>query len=149
MILASKVDSVHVHTTIVCPIVGEGNDELDSDLGGGVNNLVEALNIDSRLAIVPSLKDDLGSRTLAAVLRKTVRVVGGVLVVEAPGSEDLQAGIFGRRQTLDDIGLSLLNIFSTSLRPGKGVNARQRRGSSKHCFPQSRSPCHRAGTCHP
>jgi len=89
VVLAAKVDGVHVHAAVVGPVVSEGDDELDAGLLGGVDDLVEALDRDGGLAVVPPLEDDLGGGALAAVLGETGGVVGGVLVVEAPGAENV------------------------------------------------------------
>ena len=42
---AAGVDSVDVHAAIVCPIVGQGNEELDAVLGGGVDDLIKARQV--------------------------------------------------------------------------------------------------------
>ena len=108
VVLAAEVDGVHVHAAIVSPVVSQGDDELHAGLGGGVDDLVEGLDVHSRLAVVPLLEDDLGGAgTLVAVLGKALGVVRGVLVVEAPGAEDLEAGVLGGGEALLDIGLML------------------------------------------
>lgn len=96
MVLASEVDGVDVHSTVVSPVVGQGNNELDAGVGGAIHHPVKLSHVDSRHAVVPPLKDRL-SRTsaLAAILRKSVGVEGDVLIVEAPCAEDAKACIVG------------------------------------------------------
>lgn len=106
MVLAAEVDRVHVHATVVSPVVRQGDDQLHSDVSSRIDHLVEALNVDRGHAVLPKLHDNLGrARALAAVLREALGIVGGVLVVEAPGAEDLQAGLLGGGEALLDVGL--------------------------------------------
>jgi len=116
MVLATDVGGVDVHPAIVGPIVGEGHDQLDACIGRSVDDLVEGRHIDRPLALCPSLEDDLGTTSaFSAVLRKSVRVVGDVLFVETPSTEDLQASLDSRGHAEFDIGLVLLLVSMCAL----------------------------------
>jgi hypothetical protein len=96
----------------------ESNDQLDSCSGRTINHAVKQRDIDSRNTIVPPLEDGLGRATaLTAVLRETIRVVGRVLVIEAPCAEDTQASIIRSSQTLLDIALVLYEYKSAIEEP--------------------------------
>lgn len=111
MVLPAEVDSVHVHAAIISPVVGQGHNEFHVGLGRGVHYLVEWLHVNSWLAILPKLEYDLRrAGALATVLRETLGVVSGVLVVEAPGAENLEAGVLGSGEALFDIVLVLLEM---------------------------------------
>lgn len=43
MILASKVDGVNIHASVIRPIIGQSHDELQSQIFSGLNDLVESL----------------------------------------------------------------------------------------------------------
>lgn len=69
MVLASKVDGVDVHASVVGPVVGECDDELDADFAGRVDDFVEGLNVYRGLAVRPALENDFSpAGTFAAVL---------------------------------------------------------------------------------
>lgn len=51
MILSAKVDRVDIHATVVRPVVSEGDDELDADLGSSIDYLIEFGNVDARSSI--------------------------------------------------------------------------------------------------
>ena len=85
MVLPAEVDSVHVHTAIVGPVVGQSNNELDIRLGGAFNHLVETREINCRLAILPPLEHAIVLAT--SVLREPTGVVSDILVVETPSAE--------------------------------------------------------------
>lgn len=104
MVLAAEVDGIHVHATVVRPVVRQGHNQLYAGLRGPVYHLIEGLDVDCGLAILPHLEVNLSlAGALAAVLGETLRVVGGVLVVETPGAEDAQAGILSRGEALLDV----------------------------------------------
>lgn len=46
MVLATSIDSVDVHTAIVGPVIGQGDKKFDAMLGGGIDDLVKARQID-------------------------------------------------------------------------------------------------------
>lgn len=99
MVLATKVGSVDIHTTVIRPVVGQGYDELDAHLRRSIDDLVEGRKIDSRLAVLEALEDNVSvPSTFVPVPRKAVWIVGDVLVVKAPSAKDGQAGIFGGLQ---------------------------------------------------
>lgn len=108
MVLAPKVDGVHVHAAVIGPVVRQSHNELDVRVQGCVDHLVETRNIDGWLAIIPQLEDNLrGSGAFATVSRKSLRVVRGVLVIEAPGPEDIEPCVLGGSEPLLNIGLVL------------------------------------------
>lgn len=119
MVLAAGVDSVDVHAAIVGPVVGQGDEELDAVLGGGIDDLVKARQVNGGCPVrLEPLEDCVGrTRALGAVGGQSRRVVGPVLVVEAPGPEDGEASLLGSGQTSIDIG-SVLCLRSICLAKG-------------------------------
>lgn len=70
MVLPAKVNSKDVHTTVVGPVISEGDNEFDSDLSGGIDYLVKLGDVDGRSAIGPPLENSIGrTRSLATILR--------------------------------------------------------------------------------
>lgn len=119
MVFAAEVDSVNIHATVIGPVVRERDDELDSDLGRGIHNLIEAGDIDGRGPVrIPPLEDDLGRACpLPSVLRQASGHVGPVLVVESPRAENSEASLSGCCQTLLNVVLGLASGYvSVSLR---------------------------------
>lgn len=123
MVLATEVDSVHIHTTIVSPVVGKRYNELDAGLGGSIYDFVKRGDIDGGCAVGKSLEDNL-SRTssLATVLRQAIGIIGLIFVVETPCSEDFETSVLGSGQALFDIFLSLnLQLAGICLISGKAL----------------------------
>jgi len=70
VILATKVNGVHIHTTIVGPIVSQGYNQLAADLRCCIDDFIEGCHIDRGFTICPSLEDDFsGPGTFSSVLR--------------------------------------------------------------------------------
>ena len=115
MVHPAEVDRVDVHTAVVGPVVGEGDEKLGSDLGGGVDDLVKGREIDVGCSIgVPPLEHHLrGACALVSIVGQATGNPSAVLVVEAPGPEDAQAGVLGGGETLFDICL-ILELVSTA-----------------------------------
>lgn len=113
VVLSTKIDSVHVHSTVISPVVGQGNDKLDVGPLRGADNLVKGLEaslavVDGWFAILPVLEVNLGrTSTLTAILGETVGIEGAVAVVEAPGTEDVEASVLGGLQAKVDVRLIL------------------------------------------
>ena len=107
VVLPAQVDGVHIHPPIISPIVRQRNNQLNVGFARSINNLVKSLHVDSRLAVrSPALENNIRAPSaFATVLRQAGRVVSGVLVVETPGAEDLEAGLFRGRQTCFDVCL--------------------------------------------
>jgi hypothetical protein len=107
VILPPQVDSINIHAPIISPIVRQRNNELHTHFRRGIDDFVESRNVYRRLTIrAPALEDDFrAAGAFAAVLGQAGRVVGGVLVVEAPGAEDLEAGLFGGGEAEFDVCL--------------------------------------------
>lgn len=104
MILSTKVNSVNIHTPIISPIIRQRNNKLDPSLGRSIDHSVKPLNIDRGLAILPSLKVDACiTCALSSVLRETVWISRGISVVEAPGTHNVQAGLFSCRKAAQRI----------------------------------------------
>lgn len=97
VVLASKIDGVDVHASVVGPVVRECYDELDADFASRVDDFVEGLDVDRRLSVRPALENDFSpAGTFAAVLWQAFGDVCDVLIVEAPRAKHVQARIFGR-----------------------------------------------------
>lgn len=104
MVLATEISGVDVHTTIVCPVVGQSNNELHPGLLSSSNDLVEWLQVDLLSTVVEILHDIVGSTcALTAILRESTSDGGAILVVETPGAEDLQSGLLCSSETSLDV----------------------------------------------
>lgn len=69
MVLPAKIDGKNVHASIVGPVIGEGDNELNIGFSSGVNHLVELGDVDGGCAIFPPLENGVGcARAFAAVL---------------------------------------------------------------------------------
>jgi hypothetical protein len=116
VVLAAKVDGVHIHTAVISPVVGQSHDELDANFLSGLDNLVEAADVNGGRSIgVEPLEDNLGRPgALAAILGQATRDVGAVLVIEPPSAENREAGLLGRFQALLNV-LLVLNHSQVAL----------------------------------
>lgn len=117
MVLAAKVDSVDIHTTVVGPIVGQGNNQFTTHFLRSIDDLVERSQVDGGSAVRPGLEDDIGgSCTFVAVFRETAGDVGCIFVVEAPGAKDGETCLLASGESQFDIGLVLEEqlVFDTS-----------------------------------
>lgn len=95
VIFTPKVDRIYVHPAIVCPIVREGDDELDANLGCRINYLVEFGDVDGRGAVRKPLEDSIRrSCALATVLWQTLGIVCSILVIKCPCPKYFEASIF-------------------------------------------------------
>ena len=95
MILATKINGVHIHTTIVGPIVGQRYNQLASDLRCCVDDFIEGCYIDGGFTIRPSLEDDFGGPgTFSSILRQSASDICCILVVETPSAEDRKTCFF-------------------------------------------------------
>lgn len=73
MVSPAEVDGVHVHATVVGPVVRQSNNELHARLLRCPYNLVEGLNVDGGPVEVPALEHNFGFiRRLVVKLRHTV-----------------------------------------------------------------------------
>jgi hypothetical protein len=116
MIPSTQIHGVNVHSTVVGPVVRQGNNELDSDLVGSGDHLVEWLDIDSRLPIIPPLENNwCATRAFASVLWQTSRDCRHVSIVETPCAEDLETGSFGSCHSEFDVGLVLTDADTQKL----------------------------------
>lgn len=93
-------------------VIREGDNELHASLLRSGDHLVEGLKpvhtcVDRWLPVVPPLENNLCfTSALSTVLRKTTGDRRYVLVVETPGTEDLETGILcGKQALLDIIGI--------------------------------------------
>jgi hypothetical protein len=108
VVFSTKVDRINVHASVVGPVVRECHYQFDSCLGCGVDNFVKGCHIDRRLAVCPALEDDLSaSGAFSTVLWKSFWDVCDIFIVEAPSTEDIQAGLLCRGQAELDVCLIL------------------------------------------
>jgi hypothetical protein len=108
MVFPTEIDSVDIHASVVGPIIRECDDQFDAGLACSIDDFIESLDVDCRLAVRPALEDDFSaSSTFTAVLWKTFRDVCDVLVIESPCSQDVQASLFRGGHAQFDIGLIL------------------------------------------
>lgn len=108
MILSPEIDSIHVHTAVIRPVIRQGDDELDPDLLGSSHDFVERLQIYGRLPVIPPLENHSSpAGAFASILGESIGVRGNVAVVETPCAEDVEAGFFGRCKPELDVGLVL------------------------------------------
>ena len=120
MILATKVNGVHIHTTIVGPIVGQRHNQLAADLRCCIDDFVERCYIDGRFTIYPSLEDDFsGPGTFSSVLRQSASDICCILVVEAPSAEDGKTCFSASRETKLDICLVLCRVSAIYISNGR------------------------------
>ena len=110
VILTPEVDSIHIHTAVIRPVVRQSHDELDPDLLSSSHDFIKRLQVDSRLSVIPPLENHSSpAGAFASILRESVGVRGHVAVVETPCAEDIEAGPFGRCKPEFDVGLVLLS----------------------------------------
>ena len=108
MILAAQVHGVDVHAAVVGPIVDKRDDQLHSRLLCRVDHLVKWLQVDGGCAVRPPLEDDVGGTSpFASIVRHATVGGGGVLVIETPGTKDLQARALCGRESQLNVGLVL------------------------------------------
>ena len=107
MVLSPQVDSVNIHAAIIGPVVRQRNDQFHTGFRRCVDDFVETADVDRRFPVrPPALEDDFcATGSFAAVLGQTGWVVGGVLVVEAPGAENVEAGFLCGGETELDVCL--------------------------------------------
>src|SRR5687768_5204702 len=104
VVLTAEVDGIHIHASVIGPVVCERNDELDASFSRSINNLVEWRDIDDRCSIGPDLEGDL---IAAIVLRQARRIISSILVVEAPGTHHFESCLTGGRHAFDSVGIVL------------------------------------------
>jgi hypothetical protein len=76
MVFPTEIDSVDIHASVVGPIIRECDDQFDAGLACSIDDFIESLDVDCRLAVRPALEDDFSaSSTFTAVLWKTFRDV--------------------------------------------------------------------------
>jgi hypothetical protein len=121
VVLASQIDSIDIHAPIISPIIRQRDNQLHTNFRRGVDDFVESRNIYGRLTIrAPALEDNFCTAgAFATVLGQAGRVVGGVLVVETPGAEDLEASLFGGGEAEFDVCLvvvegEVLKVYNMS-----------------------------------
>jgi hypothetical protein len=108
VILPPQVNGIHIHPSIISPVVRQRDDQFHADFRRRVDDFVKTRHVDRRLAVLPALENDFrGSRPFAAVLGQASRVVSGVFVVEAPCAEDFEAGFLCCGQAEFDVGLGV------------------------------------------
>lgn len=117
MVTAAQVDGVRVHAAVVGPVVGQGENQLHAGGFGSLDDILENRQVNSDGAVI---LEPLGDTVLGArvVLRDAAGNVGAVVVVEGPGTNDLQAGINGRLHAdLDVLGVVISPLKSVSVVP--------------------------------
>jgi len=120
VILATKVNSVHIHTTIVGPIVGQRYNQLAADLRCCIDDFIEGCDIDRGFTICPSLEDDFsGPGTFGSILRQSASNICCILVVEAPSAEDRKTCFSASRETKLDICLVLCRVSAIYISNGR------------------------------
>lgn len=108
VVFSTKVDRVNVHASIIGPVIRECHYQFDPGLACGIDDFVKGRHINRRLAVCPALEDDFSpTSTLSTVLWESFRDVCDILVIEAPGTEDVQASLLCGGQTQLDVRLVL------------------------------------------
>lgn len=104
VVAAAKVDGVGIHATKVGPVVGQGKNQLDAGGLGSLNDGIEDAQVDGHGAVVLKPLSD-GVISTGVVLGEAAGNVGAVVVVEGPGSHNLEAGINSSLHADLDIGV--------------------------------------------
>ena len=108
MVPPAQIHRVNIHPAIIGPVVRQRHNQLNAHLLRGIDHLVERLQVDRRRPVRPPLEHDLRvSGPFAAVVRQPAGDVRAVLVVEAPGAEGLEPGVFGGGEAEFDVVLVL------------------------------------------
>jgi hypothetical protein len=102
VVASAVVDGVDVHAAVVGPVVGEGEDELDAGGLGGLDDVLEdaQVNGDGAVGLEPLEDSVVGT---SVVPGEAAGDVGAILVVEGPGTHDLETGADGGVGAGDDI----------------------------------------------
>lgn len=120
MVLATEVDSVHVHSPIICPIVCQGDNELDPRSSCSIDHLVKKCHINRGCAVCPPLEDRFRRAcSLTTIQGEAIWIIGYVLVIKPPSTEDPEPSVIGSRESFLDIFLGLRDISGGR----KGVNS--------------------------
>ena len=102
MVFTTEVDSIHVHATIISPVVGQSQDKLHVSSFGSFNNHIKLAQIDLDTSILlKPLKNSV--LCTSVILWQSALREGSVVVMESPSTNNLQASILGSFKTKLDI----------------------------------------------
>lgn len=102
MVATAKIDSVNVHTTVISPVVGQSQNKLHVGRFSSLNNDIKLaqINLDSSISLEPLENSVLGT---SVVLGQATRRECPVVVMESPGTDNLETSILGSFQAEFDI----------------------------------------------
>jgi hypothetical protein len=105
MVLATELNSVHVHTTVISPVVSQGDKKLHVGFLSRCDYFVKWRQIDFGFAVFPPLHDIwTGSGTLSAILWEATNYGSAVSIIETPGAHNVQTGLLRGSKTLFNVG---------------------------------------------
>jgi hypothetical protein len=111
VVSATVVNGVDVHATVISPVVGQGEDQLQTGVLSGSNNHLEdaEVNVDGAIR-VECLNDGLlGS---AAVLGEPASDGGCVLVMEGPCTDNSETSVESGESASLNIGIMVITPLS-------------------------------------